>query len=107
LTHALNADSSRSDQVRVDEQGFELAPGKSRDHDVYFFVYAGKRQPIGTKLSRGTNYKTIGDPLLSQIRRQLKLSSQQFGDFVDCPLTGEQYAEILISQGVVQKDKGT
>jgi hypothetical protein len=91
----------------LEKKGFEHdTGGKSRDHDVYFFVHAGKRQPIGTKLSRGTGYKTIGDPLLSQIRRQLKLSSQQFGDFVDCPLTAEQYAEILINQGLVAEAKG-
>lgn len=58
------------------KKGFELDTGKGRDHDTYFYVHAGKRQPVWTKFSRGSSHKTIGDPLVSQIRKQIKLTSR-------------------------------
>jgi len=96
--------STEAIQSALLKKGFELDTGKGRDHDTYFYFYAGKRQPVWTKFSRGSSYKTIGHSLLSQIRKQIKLTSRQFGQFVECPLTREDYAKVLISQGIVQEE---
>jgi hypothetical protein len=96
--------SSDAIQSALLKKGFELDTGKGRDHDTYFYVYAGKRQPVWTKFSRGSSYRTIDDSLLSQIRRQIKLTSKLFRQFVDCPLTQEDYAKVLISRDIIQEE---
>jgi hypothetical protein len=96
--------SSEAIKSALLKKGFELDTGKGRDHDTYFYVYAGKRQPVWTKFSRGSGYKTIGHSLLSQIRKQIKLTAKQFGQFVECPLTREDYAKVLISQDIFPEE---
>jgi hypothetical protein len=81
-------------------KGFGLEQG-SRDHDFLFFWYEGKRQPVFTKLSRGTQYKTVGDPLLSKMSRQLHLTKKEFGNLVDCPMSEADFIERLVQQGVL------
>lgn len=83
-------------------KGFELEQG-SRDHDFLFFAHHGKRQPVYTKLSRGKQYRTIGDPLLSKIARQLHLNRKELDLLVDCPMTREQFLGRLEKQGVIEK----
>ena len=81
-------------------KGFELKQGK-RDHDVLFFKQDGLIQAVFTRVSRGSQYKTIDDSLLGRMSRQLKISRRQFDDLVDCPMTAEDYQEVLRDNGVI------
>ena len=75
-------------------KGFYLDPKKTRDHDVYR-LDAKPTEPVLTKLSRGSGYRTLGPKLVNKIGRQLKLSKKQLKDFVECPMTKAQYIEHL------------
>lgn len=82
-------------------KGFYLDPKKSRDHDVYR-LDGNPTEPVLTKLSRGRAYRTLGPPLVSKIRHQLKLSNtKQLEDFVECPMTKGKYLEHLRKTGVL------
>lgn len=82
------------------DKGFSVESSK-RDHDFFFFEHSGKRLPLGTKLSRGTGYKEIGDSLLGPIAKQLKLSKAQLLQLVDCPMTREKYVEVLRARLII------
>ena len=83
-------------------KGFDLEK-QGRDHDFFFFRHPNLTQAVYTKLSRGTEYKTIGDPLLSKIRKQLRLSRAQFDLLVDCPMNKAEYTGVLQALGVIRK----
>jgi len=77
-----------------------------RNKDHAFFYYK-MNQSIFTKLSHGSRYKTYSADLLGKIKRQLKLKSMsQLIRFIDCPLTGEEYFNLLVVDKIIsEKDK--
>lgn len=81
-------------------KGFVEKQG-NRDHDFLFFSHKGLVQAVFTKLSRGTQYKTIGDPLLAKMARQLRVPRRDFDNLIDCPMSAEEYLERLRAQGLV------
>ncbi len=78
---------------------------ENRDHHYYFFYYLGKKSPINTKISFGV--VDIDKRLSSFMARQIKLTSPNFKDFVDCKLTGEDYLETLIKNGHIVRQGPT
>jgi len=75
---------------------------KNNDHYFYKLVYNGKVTSIFTKLSKGSNYKTIQKKLLSLISKQLKLTNQELLDFIDCDISGENYLNLLRQRKYLQ-----
>jgi len=64
-------------------------------HKMYRLYIDGKKTIIQTKTSHSE--KDYDDNMLKQRRLQIGLpTKQQFLDFVECPLSEEQYLEILI-----------
>jgi len=63
------------------------------DHSFYILWVEGKNTGIRTKISHGE--KEIHDGLLAQMAKQVKLGKKDFLNLVDCPLTSEQYLELL------------
>jgi hypothetical protein len=89
----------RADIVKsLSGKGFTIEQ-KGRDHDFLFFAHDGRLGPIFTKVSRGKAHKTIGDPLLARMRRQLHLVGKEFDQLIDCPLTREGYEAKLRERG--------
>ncbi len=82
------------------QKGFTLRQG-NRDHDFLFLQCDGMTQAVFTKVSRGTGHRTIGDPLLGRMARQLRLSKGGLLDLVDCPMTGTQYLDHLKRLGIL------
>ena len=85
-----------------------LSKGFQREHatkhDKFFYVAQnGKRLPICTHLSRGSQYKTLGKPYVSKIARQLKLSGSELEDLAACPFTAEMYAKKLAELSLLPK----
>jgi hypothetical protein len=66
-------------------------------HHTYFYhEYNGKRTGITTYTSHGNKIKTYSNPLLSMMKRQLKLDNlNQVNDLFKCPISQEQYNQIL------------
>lgn len=84
-------------EAALDAKGFTL---EERDHRYYFLFVDGKRTGIYTKVSTGTNYRTLRDPLVALMAKQLKLTAKQFRELVECKLTAGGYVEILRGQGL-------
>ena len=78
----------------LQKKGFVSRPG---DHNYYFFYFEGKKTDIFTKVSHSSD--EVGDPLISKMSKQLKLSKEQFLKFVRCTIKEEEYKEILVEQG--------
>jgi hypothetical protein len=70
------------------------------DHDRFWLYCGDVKQAISTKLSRGTNYRTIDDSLLSKMARQLHLTRAEFLELVDCDMDGPRYIDRLRSNNV-------
>lgn len=74
----------------------------SSDHDLFVYCVDGKKTGVHTIISRGSGYKTYGDSLLGKMKRQLKLTSNQLLDLIDCPLEQKEYHSILKSQNIIK-----
>lgn len=71
-------------------------------HRYFHHEYKGRRTGISTYTSHGSQYKTYGDALLRQMKKQLKLDTiQQITDLFQCPLTKDGYNQILKSKGLI------
>ena len=86
-------------------KGFVLDTKKGRDHDYYIFEHPGLTTQVYTKLSRGSGYKTYDKTLLGDMKDQLKLTTMQLLQLIDCTMDGTEYLKALISQGVVDEKK--
>lgn len=78
-------------------KGFEREQG--RDHHSYRLYIGKTKQAIGTRMSMGTSHRTIGDPLLGKMARQLMLTKSDFLDLVDCDMDGPAYIAKLRANG--------
>lgn len=81
------------------QKGFTL---EERDHRYYFFYHNGKKTAVSTKVSTGTAYKHLGDKLVSDMAHQMKLTTKQFGQFVECSMSGKDYVSALKVRGVIR-----
>ena len=82
------------------KKGFTDSLDHSNAHKYLEFIHNGK-MILYTKLSHGSK-KDIDDFLIKQMSTQCKLSKQQFADLVNCPLSEEQYIEILKNIGEIE-----
>jgi hypothetical protein len=74
----------------LEKKGFQRRDGD----DIYYHLYVGgKKTPVFTKISQGA--REIDDRLLSAMKRQLRLTRQQFTDLIDCPLTFQGLVDTL------------
>ncbi len=82
------------------KKGFILDPEKDH-HQFYYLVIDGIKQNIKTYFSHGkSDYDKY---LMGQIKKQLKFSDNKLGeDFFDCPMSAEQYVEMLIKNGIIK-----
>lgn len=72
----------------LEKKGFKQEPSS---HHNYYYLYDqdGKRTKINTHTSR--NEQEIGNFLIGQMSKQLKLSKEDFIDLINCPLSYEEY----------------
>ncbi len=85
---------AREVMASLKQKGFRK---KENDHSFFHLWVAEKKTTIYTKVSHGE--KEIHDRLLGMMARQLKLSSKQFRDLVECPFTADQLVEHLRNGG--------
>ena len=81
-------------------KGFEL--DEDGDHDVLTLRVNGLTRGIFTKLSRGKRYRVYGNPLLSDMSHQLKLTRRQLDSLIECPMQQADYEAILRSQDALR-----
>lgn len=71
-----------------------------KDHTYYIFYKDNHKTRVWTKISHGE--KEIGDKLINAMQKQLKLTKQQFLDFVNCPLSKDEYRKILLDSNAIK-----
>ncbi|OPY53569.1 MAG: hypothetical protein A4E48_00703 [Methanosaeta sp. PtaU1.Bin060] len=70
---------------------------KNKDHHRYNLVVNGKITQIGTKMSMGSTHKTIGDNLLIQMYKQLRMKNKsELKNYVECTYSYDSYVRDLI-----------
>jgi len=77
----------------LEKKGFRATREKKHTHYVYFDLQ-NRVTTITTSVSHGSK-KDFGPPLISSMASQVKLSKNQFCQFVDCDLSQQQYEQIL------------
>lgn len=79
------------------KKGFLANPDK--DHHKYLvLVIDGKKQNINTFFSHGNS--EYGSNLMSKIKRQLRFEDSKLAeDFFDCPMSREEYINMLRKNG--------
>jgi len=96
--------------MQVDKRKIESSLTKKgfiRDeatHHTYFcHEYKGKRTGIYTYTSHGSKSKVCGNPLLSMMKKQLKLDTiNQVVDLFECPMSEEEYNQILEEKNILK-----
>ena len=68
------------------------------DHTAFFLFQSGMKTAVRTMLSHGSPREEIGPPLRAKIQKQLHLSNVEFGRFVECPLTREEYLSLMLDR---------
>ena len=94
--------------LQIDRNEIEsslIAKGFVRDdthHRYFYHEVKGKRTGLHTYTSHGSDYKTYGDNLLKLMKKQLRLDTlSQVADLFKCPMTGDDYNEIIKRKGLI------
>lgn len=95
--------------MQVDKRKIELSLSKKgfikdeTHHTYFYYEYNGKKTGIYTYISHGSKSKTCGNPLLSMMKKQLKLDTiKQVIDLFECPMSEEEYSQILQAKNFVK-----
>lgn len=83
------------------KKGFQKETG-----DHFYYIYwnlEGKKTIKKTKMSHGSSHKTIGDPLLGTMARQIGLTKKSFLELVDCTLDQAGYEKTVFLSGSASK----
>lgn len=87
-------------QKVLEKKGFTLEPEKNH-HQFYYLTIDGKKQIVKTYFSHGK--KEYDKNLMGQIKKQLKFTdTSKAEDFFDCPMSKEQYIEMLVQDGIIK-----
>lgn len=83
------------------QKGFREATG---DHRFYTLYVSGRKTSVRTKISHSR--QDYGGDLFTQVRKQLRLAnSRELERLVRCPITGDQYVQLLVQRGHVELEQ--
>jgi predicted metalloprotease len=81
------------------KKGFKIFPQKEH-HEFYYLTINDVKQNIYTYFSHGK--REYDKNLMGKIKNQLKFkSSDKAEDFFDCPMSKEQYIEMLVEDKTI------
>lgn len=78
----------------LERKGFSQSES---DHSFMVLYVNGKKTPIRTRVSHGSD--EIDDHLIHLMSRQLWLDKKKFMELIDCPFTFPEYLKELEGQG--------
>ena len=80
----------------LSHKGFKRDDEK-KSHRYYRLFVNGKKTDVFTKVSHGSDrkYKTLGDPLVGQMARQLKISRTDLAKLIECSLNEAGYVALV------------
>lgn len=65
-----------------------------RDHDWYELIVSDQKI-AWTRICRGSQYRTLGDPILSKICKQIHLVPDELQNFISCKPNWPDYRGLL------------
>jgi len=71
---------------------------RATGHDIFCLYVGGEKTQIFTMLSHGSS-EDINNPLLNNIKRQLRLNNQEIQSFIECPMDYGEFLKTLRSKG--------
>ena len=87
-------------EAALERKGFRR--NEQKDHrKFHYWTASAKKTAIWTKTSRGTAYKMLYDELISQMAKQMKLTKQEFDQFVACDIEQTEYEQLLAERGLL------
>ncbi|MFC0513842.1 hypothetical protein ACFFGT_06515 [Mucilaginibacter angelicae] len=82
------------------KKGF-VKDGESH-HRYYYLVVDGKKTDLYTYLSHGKNSVDYGPKLMGKVKNQLRFTDSNKAElFLDCPMSKEQYIDMLKESDVI------
>ena len=75
---------------------------KSNDHQFYYLFVGEKKTSVFTKISHGNQYKDYSDELVQYVYHQMGLVKKELLEFIDCPLSYENYIALLKQRGRIK-----
>lgn len=78
----------------LEAKGFEP---QENDHTYYFLHIEGGKTDIRTKVHH--HRREYGDKLLGLVAREMRLTMRELGDFLECPLTRDEYIKRMRDRG--------
>ena len=82
------------------KQKFEIR--ERRGKHIYYEIWHEGKKIKETHHSHGSESKEISDPILQKIKRQLNLNNlQQLYDLKNCPMSSEDYFNLLKQKNVI------
>jgi predicted RNA binding protein YcfA (HicA-like mRNA interferase family) len=76
---------------------------KHDSHHTYYWLYDGeKKTNVRTFISHGG--REYPDNMLSPMSKQLRVTKRQLLALVDCPLSREDYLDLLVKKGDVIRE---
>jgi len=86
----MTAQKTRKIEQSLTSKGFVL---DDTHHRYFHLEINGEKQHIFTYFSHGQN--ELGAKLLAMMAKQLKLKKKELDDLINCPLSKEDYIQIL------------
>jgi len=92
----------KRNEIRSSLKTKGFVENNKKDH-FYYYLKDKDGMDIGirTKMSRGSKYREICEPLIHEMARQIKIDKNQFINLIKCPLTKNKYYEILEDKGLM------
>ena len=90
--------SAREVDSSLTTKGFRKV---DKDHHFYFLCVDGRMTSIRTKISHGE--REISDTNCGLMARQMRITTPQFKQFVDCKLVQDAYVELLVQSGHLER----
>lgn len=78
----------------LESKGFVRREGANHSILIYRNM-EGKKTEIRTIVSRGRNYRVLGDDIVGSMARSCKLSTSQFAELVDCSISQDDYDQFV------------
>ena len=82
-------------QIIVKKLDLQPTRAKRSKHPVYWYVLDGKQSVRVTMPNTHGGSGSLSTGFITSIRNNLRLSNREFEDLIDCPLTSEEFEELI------------
>lgn len=96
----MGGESRRAVEDALCRKGFRPSDGKHRKFILH--LPDGKKTSIWTETSHGSKHRNISETNLHWMAKQCHLPYREFKRLIDCPLSREDYEDLLAQNGIIR-----